>query len=82
MSTHAPQALKQTYGCQCQNCGELWDGYQVPCPIDVALRAMKANRSCWKCGSRKVLSLMPWKYEELKAVKFASGATSDEASNG
>ncbi len=69
MSTcHEPQALKQTYGYQCGNCGELWDGHQVPCPIDVALRSMHANETCLSCGSRKVFSIMPCKYEKLKAA--------------
>ena len=67
-----PQFAKQTYGCHCQACGELWDGHQVPCPIDVALRVMEANRTCWKCGSSKTYSLMPWKYEKMKAERRAT----------
>lgn len=71
MTIYATQSEKQTYGCRCDICGELWDGYQVPCKIDVALRIMEANRTCPHCGSAHVMSLMPWRYEELKAEKRA-----------
>lgn len=66
MDVHLPQAMKQTYGYRCGACGEIWDGYQVPCPIDVALRAMESNRTCFSCGSPNVFSVMPRRYEELK----------------
>lgn len=68
-----PQSLKQTYGCECPSCGEIWDGHQVPCPLDVALRNMENNKTCWKCGSKGVLSVMPWKYEEMKAARLSKG---------
>lgn len=67
MTVHLLQALKQTHGYQCGACGALWDGYQVPCPIDVALRHMKANAECFRCHGTKLFVLMPWRYEELKA---------------
>ena len=67
MDLFAPQALKQTYGYHCASCHELWDAYQVPCPIDVALRTMKSNSTCIRCASPKVLIVMPHRYEELKA---------------
>jgi len=57
---------RQTYGYHCASCGELWDAYQVPCPMEVALRHMKANGTCIRCGSAKILIVMPGRYEELK----------------
>lgn len=66
---HPPQADKQTYGMHCTMCGEIWDGYQVPAPIDVVLRSLDANRTCWKCQSTQVNTVMPWRYEEMKAEK-------------
>jgi len=56
----------QTYGCHCADCGELWDCYQVPCPMEVAIRAMNANRTCITCESKKILIVMPHRYLELK----------------
>lgn len=74
---HFPQSLKQTYGCHCPACGELWDCYQVPCPIDVALRAANANLTCVTCGKSGVLLVMPQRYEELK--QEANRSTSQDA---
>ena len=64
-------APKQTYGYHCAACGALWDAYQVPCPMEVAIRNMNANRHCIICDSTKVLVVMPHRYEELKREKAA-----------
>ncbi len=80
--THYPQALKQTYGCRCTECGELWDCYQVPCPIDVALRAMKANATCVKCESPKLHIVMPHRYEEMKQEASQAALSKLEKANG
>jgi hypothetical protein len=56
----------QTYGYHCFECGRLWDAYQVPIPMDVALRHMAANSTCSKCGSGRIAIVMPHRYEELK----------------
>lgn len=69
-------APRQTYGYHCASCGELWDAYQVPCPIDVALRNMKSNGTCIKCGSSKILILMPYRYQELQRGRISFPATS------
>ena len=69
-----PASVKQTHGYTCTDCGELWDGYQVPCPMEVALRSMEANRTCIRCGSGNVNVLMPWRYEELKAERRAKAS--------
>jgi hypothetical protein len=71
MAHEYPQAEKQTYGLHCEACGEIWDGHQVPCPIDVALRSMNANQACWKCGSTDIYSVMPYRYEEMKKERNA-----------
>lgn len=60
------EMFKETYGLRCGDCGELWDGHQVPCPIEVALRNLDSNRACIRCGSTNIFSVMPWRYEELK----------------
>ncbi len=59
----------ETYGLQCRACGELWDAFNVPCSLDVALRAMKTNRSCIRCKRREVVIVMPWRYRELLAER-------------
>ena len=59
----------QTYGYCCHSCGELWDAYVVPCPMEVAIRNMKANRICITCDSPKVLVVNPGRYEELKVER-------------
>jgi DNA-directed RNA polymerase subunit RPC12/RpoP len=51
------------YGYHCWNCGAIWDAYQVPIPMEVAMQARKAT--C-RCGSTKVLIVQPDRYEELK----------------
>ena len=65
----ARQAMKQTYGCHCAKCGELWDCFQVPCLVEVAIRAMKSNATCVVCRQRGVLMIMPERYEEKKVEK-------------
>lgn len=60
---------RQTAGFHCAACGELWDAYQTPCPMEVAIRVMNANRTCITCQSGKVLVVMPERYEELKREK-------------
>ena len=62
---------RQTHGFHCANCGELWDAYVVPCPMEVAIRTMKANATCITCSSPKVLVVMPGRYRELQAEKAA-----------
>lgn len=62
-------AHKQTHGFHCAACGALWDAYQVPCPMDVAIRTMDANRACITCQSPKVLVVMPERYLELQRAK-------------
>jgi cbb3-type cytochrome oxidase cytochrome c subunit len=41
----------------------------VPLPLELALRQMKASRSCWKCHSKKVFIVMPEQYAAMKAEK-------------
>lgn len=62
---------RQTAGFHCASCGELWDAYQTPCPMEVAIRTMKANATCITCDSTKVLVVMPGRYEELKRERVA-----------
>lgn len=75
MIGHEPQSMKQTYGFHCDDCGEIWDGYQVPCPIEVSIRTLNANSTCIRCGSRKIMSVMPWRYEEMKRDRSAQEAS-------
>ena len=56
----------QTHGFHCADCGELWDAYQTPCPMEVAIRAMDTNKTCITCQSAKVLVVQPWRYQQLK----------------
>lgn len=66
---HVPQAEKQTYGAHCAACDALWDGYQVPAPADVVMRALDGMTTCPFCQGTKTYSLMPWRYEQLKAER-------------
>lgn len=59
----------QTYGCHCTDCERVWDCYQVPCPMEEALAAMKANARCTGCGSGRILIVAPERYDELKMEK-------------
>ncbi len=63
---------RQTYGYHCASCGELWDAYQVPCLMEVALRNMKANGTCIRCGSEKIMIVMPHRYQELQRERASS----------
>jgi DNA-directed RNA polymerase subunit RPC12/RpoP len=55
---------RPTYGYHCFECGLLWDAYQIPIPMEVAMQARKAT--CIKCGSGRVMIVQPDRYEELK----------------
>ncbi len=61
----------QTYGCHCASCGELWDCYQAPCPLELGLAAMRAHKKCAACGSEKILIVSPSRFGELKQEKMA-----------
>lgn len=66
---HLPQAEKQTYGVQCGACHAMWDGYQVPAPAEVVMRALDGMTSCPFCHSIQTQVLMPWRYEDLKSER-------------
>jgi hypothetical protein len=70
-----PHAAKETYGCVCRACNKLWDCFQVPCPIEVSILAMNANRTCPFCSSPDVGLIMPSHYEEMKAEARARTET-------
>ena len=68
-------SAKQTHGYHCQACGALWDAYQIPCPMEEAIRHMEANATCVGCSSRRIVVLMPYRYEEMKAAMRMAEAT-------